>query len=441
MRSPTFPALALRRIAVAVALGIVVCAAAPGGDALPRRGLLGVSTVDAMGGVRITAVIPSLPGDVAGLRPNDFIISVDDGLVGTVAQFLTKLRRPGGQPVSLGIMRDGHRITVHAVLSEAAKENDPAVDTRYDVVDVDHGLRRTLVTVPHGATGKHPAALIVGGIGCFSVDVASNIQDAYMRLTHDLTRRGFVTMRLEKSGVGDSQGPPCRSVDFVSEAASYGVAFDALRDDPAVDPAHVYVVGHSIGSLIGPRLALQKPVAGLVVAEGVGIDWIEYELLNSRRQEMLGGATPVEVDRALLLKEMCMHRLLVEKQPRETVLHERPECKDYIAYPTGDDYFRQLVTLNVAEPWTKLSIPVLAIYGTADFVTDEGDHRRIVDVVNGVHPGTAKVVVIPGMDHYLVNAGSAKASLERSAKGGPAVYDERFTAAVATWLCERERCT
>jgi uncharacterized protein len=191
----------------------------------------------------------------------------------------------------------------------------------------------------------------------------------------------------------------------------------------------------------GDALPRRGLLAGLVVAEGVGVDWIEYELLNSRRQEMLGGATPAEVDGALLLKELCMHRLLVEKQPRETVLRERPECKDYIAYPTGDDYFRQLVTLNVAEPWTKLAIPVLAIYGTADFVTGEADHQRIVDVVNGVHPGTARIVVIPGMDHYLVNAGSPKASLERSAKGGPALYDERFTGAVATWLCERERCT
>ena len=318
----------------------------------------------------------------------------------------------------LEIVRAGNPLTVRAVLAETARESDPAVDTRYDAVDVDRSLRRTLVTVPHGASGKHPAVLLIGGIGCFSVDVASNAQDAYMRLTHDLSRRGFVTMRLEKSGVGDSQGVSCRSVDFTSEAASYGVAFDALRDDPAVDPAHVYVVGHSIGSLIGPRLALQKPVAGLVVAEGVGVDWIEYELLNSRRQEMLGGATPAEVDNAQLLKELCMHRLLVEKQPRETVLREKPECKDYIAYPTGDDYFRQLVTLNVAEPWTKLSIPVLAIYGTADFVTDEADHHRIVDIVNGAHPGNAKLDVIPGMDHYLVNAGSPKASLERSSKGG-----------------------
>ena len=441
MRTTGFWPLAFRRIAVAVGLGVVLCAAAPVGDTLPRRGLLGVSAVDAVGGVRINAVIPSLPGDLAGLRADDFIISVDDAPVGTVAQFLTKLRRPAGQHVSLGIMRDGKRRTVHALLTEAVKESDPAVDTRYDAVDVDHSLRRTLLTVPHGATGKHPAVLVVGGIGCFSVDIASNVQDVYMRLTHDLSRRGFVTMRLEKSGVGDSQGPPCRSVDFVSEAASYGVAFDALRNYPAVDPAHVYVVGHSIGSLIGPRLALQKPVAGLVVAEGVGVDWIEYELLNSRRQEMLGGATPAEVDHALLLKELCMHRLLVEKQPRDTVLRDRPECKDYIAYPTGDDYFRQLVTLNVVEPWTKLSIPVLAIYGTADFVTAEADHHRIVDVVNGVHPGSAKIVVIPGMDHYLVNAGTPQASLARSAKGSAAPYDDRFSNAVVTWLCERENCT
>ena len=58
---------------------------------------------------------------------------------------------------------------------------------------------------------------------------------------------------------------------------------------------------------------------------------------------------------------------------------------------------------------------MLAIYGSADFVTDEADHRRIVDIVNGAHPGNAKLDVIPGMDHYLVNAGSPKASRERSA--------------------------
>ena len=432
------------RIAIVAALATLVCAAAASAsDTLPRRGLLGVSTTDANGGgVTINAVLPSLPGEAAGLKPGDVIASVDGTPVANNAEFLVKLRRPGGQPVVLGITRAGSAMPVRVVLAEAAKEHDPAVDTRYDALEIDHSLRRILVTSPHGATGKHPAVLVVGGIGCYSVDVASNTEDAYMRLTHDLSKRGFVTMRLEKSGVGDSQGPPCPTVDYTTEAASYGVALDALRREPLADPAHVYIFGHSIGSIIGPRLAAEKHVAGIAVAEGVARPWIEYELENSRRQAQLGGRSPADVDKSLLLKEDCMHRLLVERQPKSTLLRDKPECADYTQYPAPDAYFQQLAPLNMAQPWMDLSIPVLAVYGTGDFVTDERDHQRIVDIVNAVHPGNARLVVIPGMDHNLTPAGSQGASFDRTVKrnGARATYDPRFTASVAGWLCEHERC-
>lgn len=85
---------------------------------------------------------------------------------------------------------------------------------------------------------------------------------------------------------------------------------------------------------------------------------------------------------------------------------------------------------------------MLAIYRTADFVTDERDHERIADIVNCVHAGNGRLVVIPGMDHDLVAAGSQRASFGRTVKGNgaPATYDPRFSAAVAGWLCEHERC-
>ncbi|MBV8368319.1 MAG: alpha/beta fold hydrolase [Candidatus Eremiobacteraeota bacterium] len=434
-----------RTAAAVLILVTLLCAVASARETLPRRGILGASLANAEGGgVTVTAVLPSLPAAVAGLLAGDVVKSLDGAPVADVPDFLKKLRRPAGQPVALRIVRGKDAMNVRVVLAEAPKEHDSAVDTAYDAVDVDHSLRRTLVTTPHGVAGKHPAVLIVGGIGCYSVDVASNPEDAYLRLAHDLSKRGFVTMRLEKSGVGDSQGPPCSTVDYVTEAASYTVAFDALLADPHVDPAHVYVFGHSIGSVIAPRLALQKPVAGIVVAEGVGRDWFEYELINSRRQEELSGGTPAEVDADMLLKENCMHRLLVEKQDRDALLRATPECKDYVQYPAPPAYFQQIVAFNMAEPWSKLSIPVLAVYGSADFVTDEADHKRIVDVVNGAHPGRAKLTVIDGMDHYLIPAASQRASLERvqqPAGGAPPKYDERFSAAIASWLCEHERCT
>jgi alpha-beta hydrolase superfamily lysophospholipase len=134
--------------------------------------------------------------------------------------------------------------------------------------------------------------------------------------------------------------------------------------------------------------------------------------------------------------------MLVEKQDRDALLRVKPDCKDYVQYPAPPAYFQQLVGFNMAEPWSKLSIPVLAIYGTADFITDESDHRRIVDIVNGVHPGNGKLELIDGMDHYLVAAGTQRASFDRVTKPGstPVKYDERFSAAVVNWLCARERC-
>jgi pimeloyl-ACP methyl ester carboxylesterase len=439
---------ALVRLAAALAAIVIVLAATPlstvaaepyGG--LARRGALGIGTADSKDGVAVTAILPGSAGGAAGLRAGDVLTSVDGTAVSLNRDFLAKLRRPAGRSVTLGVLRAGAPSTLTVVLAEAAKEQDPLVDTRYDAVRVDGSLRRTLVTLPHGVKGKHPAVLFAGGIGCYSVDVATNPQDAYLRLAHDLSRRGFVTLRLEKSGIGDSAGPPCATVDYLAEAASYTVAFDALAHDPAVDANRIYVFGHSIGTIVAPRLALERRTAGIIAADGVARGWIEYELINTRRQLELGGDTPADVDRAMLGKLRCIDRLLLQKQDEATIEHDEPDCAQHNIYPAPAAYFQELATLDMAEPWTRIAVPVLAIYGSGDFITDEADHRRLVAIVNGVHPGTARLEVIPGMDHYLTPAGSQRASYDRVAARGPAPYDERFSATITAWLCEREHCT
>ena len=89
-----------------------------------------------------------------------------------------------------------------------------------------------------------------------------------------------------------------------------------------------------------------------------------------------------------------------------------------------------LAALNVAEPWTKLSLPLLVVYGTADFVTAEEDHRRIVDMVNAAHPGNATLKLIAGMNHRLQVSGTQQEDFDRGKKGGSGPYDERFSAAL-----------
>lgn len=78
-----------------------------------------------------------------------------------------------------------------------------------------------------------------------------------------LTRRGLVTVRIENSGVGDSEGAPCPTVDLDNEAAGYAAALHAMEQYPYVDPSRVFLFGHSIGGI--------RPRTSSPVSRSIGI--------------------------------------------------------------------------------------------------------------------------------------------------------------------------
>jgi alpha-beta hydrolase superfamily lysophospholipase len=416
--------------------------AAPARASLPRHSVLGAVMVD-RDGVRISAIRPGGAADRGGLHVDDAVQSFGGDPVRTSAEFVSRVKmEPAGRPVAFRVRRGDAVLTLPITLDTAQDEQDPLVDTLYKSIEVDGSLRRTLVTVPRGSQGRRPAVLILGGMGCYSIDNAADSQDPYLRLAHDLGRRGIVVMRVEKSGVGDSQGPHCMTVDLKAEMHSYAVALDELQRDAHADPRCIYLFGHSIGTIIAPRLANQNKVAGVIIAEAVGRNWFEYELWNLRRQLDLSGDSAAQVDAALAMKEICMHRLLIEKQPETEIEHTQPECKIHNDYPAAASYVQEVAALNIAEPWTRFSLPLLAIYGTGDFVTAEADHHRIVNLVDASNPGAATLKLIAGMDHHLDVAGTEQQAYDLRVKQHRAApYDEELSTVVVDWLCRREKCS
>jgi pimeloyl-ACP methyl ester carboxylesterase len=411
-------------------------------DELPRRPMFGASVVADSAGARVNYVAPGSPAEKAGLKTGDILTNFASHAIKTPADVVEAVHStPMGQQEAVQIIREGTVQSLSVTLISAPKESDPDVDTIYGAIRVEDTLRRTLTTVPRGNNRRLPAVLIVGGIGCYTVDNPNEPYDAYRLLAHDLGHAGVVVMRLEKSGVGDSQGPPCFSTDFNAESLSYKIALQALRNDSHVDPKRVFLFGHSIGAIISLRLASEAPVAGIIFAEGVGRNWFEYELLNLRRQAELEGDSPSEVDATLRSKELCMHQLLIERQCEAEIEHDIPECKSRNRYPVTDAYVQEVAALNIAEPWTRISVPVLGIYGTGDFVTAEDDHRRIISIVNANHPGTAMLHTIDGMDHHLGAAGSPQAAYDlRVNNHKEAPYEKRLSMEVSSWICAQTHC-
>jgi pimeloyl-ACP methyl ester carboxylesterase len=447
----------IHRGVILVAIALLALAFVPPTLArdLGRRPLLGITAENlsqadrdanhlvADQGVSVQQIVPGSAAERAGIKAGDILLSIDAARVASVEAFLKTVRlHHVGEAVTVTVLRAGERHEFVATLAGLPLETDPDFDVIYDAVSTDTGLRRVIVTVPRGLKGTRPALLLIGGIGNYSIDTQWNPRwnpgEPYRRLLAALTRHGFITMRVEKSGVGDSEGPPALTVDMETELAGYIAGLKSLKIWPGVDPARVFIVGHSIGSILGPLAAAVVPVRGIVVMEGVGTTWFEYELINVRRQLTLSGLPPVKIADQLRLKEWAMHRLLIERQPRAELLAERPEAAKMIDYPASDEYMRQVAAQNLPGLWSRLDLPVLVIHGSADFVTSEDDNRAIVDAVNRAHPGRGEFATVDQMDHWLNQAETEAESwrlrhLPPTAAVKP-VYQAHLDEVLGAWL-------
>jgi pimeloyl-ACP methyl ester carboxylesterase len=252
------------------------------------------------------------------------------------------------------------------------------------------------------------------GLGCDSID-NTDPGSGYGALVRALEQRGYATMRIEKTGVGDSQGPPCTSPEATPdlEAEGYLAGLRALKSYDFVDPQKVFVFAHSMGAVVGSLAVAKEPVRGFLAVETVGTGWFEYDLERSRVQHALR-ETPEEVDRHMAEYAVCSYRFYVEKE-NPAALAKVPHCEDMTA-PFGSvpyTYMQAVQEISLGSQWKEIRAPVLVVYGTASPVTTAHQSRYLAELINRYNPGNATYVEVPGMGHDLAKYGSPLEYIER----------------------------
>jgi len=385
-------------------------------------------------GIMVQNVVDGGSAKAAGIQANDIITQVNDHKVTDVNDFIQTARGlRAGDTATIHLRRGADRLARQVLVKPRPFESAPDIDTRYEAVTVDGSLRRVILTVPK-TEGRHPAVLYITGIGCFSQE-SLNLQSPDAKLLYGLTRAGFVTMRVEKSNTGDSEGPPCLSpsVDLQAEQRGYVAGLKALKQYRFVDPENVFLIGISIGGVHAPLVAQQTPVKGVIVINTVIKPFLEYLIDTRRRQNLLLHIPYDEMERRLRTNERCNHRLLIERQTPEQILKDSPECSDFITYPAPYTYMQQWAALNPVEEWKKVEAPVLVVYGTSDFVSTIADNPYMVDVINSFHPGHATLKAIPNMEHGMTKAASMEESINKPATT-PSEFEPTVLEAIKTWL-------
>jgi len=326
--------------------------------------------------------------------------------------------------------------------AKTPRESYPNIDVIYDSVTAPDGKRlRTIITKPRNAKGKLPVIFVAGWLSCDSVEAPAGTKDASGLVFQGLARlRQFTLFRLDKQGVGDSEGV-CAETDFDLELSGYRAAFRALKNYEFIDSNRVFILGISNGGGFAPLIpesqAEQQQVRGYISVGGWAKTWFEHMLEIERRRFALMGKRPAEVTEAMKRAMTLYYEWLIKGRPVGDIFKEQPQLADL--WPEGKDhahlygrplaFYQQLQKLNLAAAWSRVTAPTYALHGEFDWIMSREDHQLIAAYVSA-NGEDAYAYEVPKMghtfQHYL--------NLADAFKDKEASFDPKVIGLLTDWL-------
>ena len=389
---------------------------------LPRRAWLGLE-VDAR--LVVSAVDDCGPGARAGLAVGDAIAGIDGALVVPDPRELVRSMRAKrvGDAIALSIVRAGAKQTVERTLTLAPLPTESFEGALTELAHVSLGTHRlrTIVTRPlAGETGARRAALLIlPGLDATSMEHPLEPDLPTRALVRALVDAGTVTMRVERSGVGDSEGPPCAETGLDEELATHDAAIEALLARGDVDPARIFLFAPSFGGMIAPLLARTRALAGIVVFGSSARPWDDCVMSTMIRQKKLAGTPPSELAPFVARWAELVSLVVREGWTPEDAFRELPHlraCRSRDAEGRtlfGRDValFQRLVQHDLVAAWRAVRCRVLVLHGEHDWVSSLDEAREIADAAR------AELVQLRGIGHDQRAHASLRESFERKVLG------------------------
>jgi pimeloyl-ACP methyl ester carboxylesterase len=330
-------------------------------------------------------------------------------------------------------------VAVNAALARRASQNEsyPGVTVQYDALTDAAGQRlRLILTFPQGASEPLPVIFVAGWLSCDTIEAPPGDKGAAQRLFQALAQLpGFATVRLEKPGVGDSEGD-CGATDFAAELGAYQQAFRTLGSYPFANVQRVFVLGLSNGGGFAPLVAQGAPVRGYVVVGGWIKTWFEHMLEIERRRWALSGVPGAQLDAQMQLVERLYSAYLLENTPPREILAKQPELRRLWEgdaeqqYGRPVRYYQQLQQLDLMRAWSQVQAPLLALHGEYDWIMSRADLELMVQLVNQNVPGSARFEELPHTGHTLEHYAS-----QADAFAGKALpFDAALAAQIGAWF-------
>jgi uncharacterized protein len=392
---------------------------------LPRRAFIGTQLLEVCDsiaelynvlekeGVYVQLVVEGSTAESIGVQPGDIILKANDFKAVSVSGFIDFIQQHGeGDPLDLEVLRDGEHIRLFGTMSGFPRETSPHAEVIYDQFAFDGGYVRTIIHRPE-EPGVYPVLFFIQGYTCGSMDNMRDLSPV-RKLLESISERGFVVVKTEKAGVGDSRShTPCSDMDLFTEVELFEASFNALKKYDFIDHDNVFVFGHSMGGVQAPLMHTDFDPRGIIVYGTVARPWFEYLIEQTRMQRLILGQDYLVNEANHEQSIHFYYRFLIQKETLEELMQD-PEMAEFLArywrfedggYLNGRHYtfWQQLQDTEPFKAWSQTNAHVLSLHGEGEYIAfNPYEHELIADIVNHYNPGRAQFVSVPNIDHAFL---------------------------------------
>ncbi len=254
------------------------------------------------------------------------------------------------------------------------------------------------LTRPKGQ-GPFPAVVLVHGSGPNDRDESIGPNKPFRDIAWGLASQGIAVLRYDKRTkvygqkmASDLKLMAAFTVDdeTVADAIS---ATELLRRTPGIDPKKVFILGHSLGGMLVPRIALSDGnAAGFIILAGLTRPVEETILEQTKYVLALQGALTEEGKKRLEELEKVIARIKslteADRNSTEVILGASPA------------YWLDLRGYNPAEEARKIDRPLLILQGKRDYQVTEVDFNNWKKALSGKKNVAFKIY--PACNHLFI---------------------------------------
>jgi dienelactone hydrolase len=307
-----------------------------------------------------------------------------------------------------------------ATPAPAVAADAPYLERQLMVGTGERGLPATLA-LPKG-DGPFPAVVLVHGSGAHDRDETIGPNRPFLDIARGLAAQGIAVLRYEKRTRARPQDF-AGGVPGVDEETTFDAvhAVDALRKAEGIDPKRVFVLGHSLGGMMAPRIAaMSGHVAGLVLLAAPARPLLDIVIEQNRRLAVLDDGKTSDAERDAI-------NALVQQVRSVRDAATDAAAKGPMGLSAG--YWRSADGVDAVAEAQRVNLPMLVLQGARDIQVVDADWQRWK---SAFHDDPAVAFKLFDRLNHLGIAGDGDGSLAEYQQ--PGHVDATLIDEVAAWI-------